>query len=370
MPASQNWNFGIQHDLGNELVFELNYVGSHATHVIRVLDAVPPDPLLVQQAIADCVAQGLCAPGDPDGNISGGVLYSGIVDPTTGALLVPPSIRNTAIQSPGFFPPTNITRTNADSKYNSLQAKVVKRMSHGLQLGAAYTWAHATDDSNDPLTPEAGAGSFPVDSRNPNVGSRGNSDNDIRHRAAVSFTYEFPFGSGKAYLSHGVAGKLLEGIQISGIVSAQTGHPYTIFTPLDNGRTGIASFSWPDVIGDPFGNPGARITADGVRTGAANPAAFTPASTFLGHIGDAGRNQFYGPSYTNADITLMKNVGFTERVKLQIRSEIFNILNHPQFGQPGNFIGFNTLGLSTTTLTRSDGTTSARQIQLAMKLIF
>jgi hypothetical protein len=250
-------------------------------------------------------------PGDPDGNISGGVLYSGIVDPTTATLLVPPSIRNTAIQSPGFFPPTNITTTNADSKYNSLQAKVVKRMSHGLQVGA-----------------------------------------------------------GKAYLSHGVAGKLFEGIQISGIVSAQTGHPYTIFTPLDNGRTGIASFSWPDVIGDPFGNPGARISADGVRTGAANAAAFTPASTFLGHLGDEGRNQFYGPSYTNADITLMKNVRFTERVRLQIRSEFFNILNHPQFSQPGNFIGENTLGLSTTTLTRSDGTTSARQIQLAMKLIF
>jgi hypothetical protein len=370
MPASQNWNFGIQHEIAKELVFELDYVGSHATHVIRVLDAVPPDPVLVQQAIAACVAQAICAPGDPDGTVSGGVLYSGIVDPTTGAQLVPPSIRNTAIQSPGFFPPTNITRTNADSKYNSLQAKVVKRMSHGLQLGAAYTWAHATDDSNDPLTPEAGTGSFPVDSRNPNVVSRGNSDNDIRHRGVVNFTYELPFGSGKSYLSHGVAGKLLEGIQISGIVSAQTGHPYTIFTALDNGRTGIGSFSWPDVIGDPFGNPGPRITADGVRTGAANAAAFTPASTFLGHLGDEGRNQFYGPSYTNADITLMKNIRFTERVKLQVRSEFFNILNHPQFSQPGNFIGQNTLGLSTTTLTRSDGTTSARQIQLAMKLLF
>ena len=151
-------------------------------------------------------------------------------------------------------------------------------------------------------------------------------------------------------------------------MSAQTGHPYSIFTPQDNGRTGVASFSWPDVIGEPFGNPGPRITADGVRTGAANAAAFT--THFLGHVGDSGRNQFYGPHYTNADITLMKNVAFTEKVKLQIRSEFFNLFNHPQFGQPGSFIGESTLGLSTQTLTRSDGTTSARQIQLALKLIF
>jgi hypothetical protein len=373
MPRSQNWNFGIQRELTEDVVVELDYVGSHGTHVIRVLDAVPPDPVLVQQAIAACVAAGAagnpagCGPGDPAGIVSNGALYSGVFD-LSGNQIAPPSIRNTAIQSPGFFPPTNITRTNADSKYHSLQAKVSKRMSHGLQVGAAYTWAHATDDSNDPLSPEAGAYSFPVDSRNPNVVSRGNSDNDIRHRGVFNFTYEFPFGAGKPYLTHGVVGKLLEGIQISGIVSAQTGHPYSILTALDNGRTGIASFSWPDVIGNPFGNPGPRITADGVRTGAANAAAFT--TSFLGHVGNSGRNQYYGPHYTNADVTLMKNVGFTETVKLQIRSEFFNLFNHPQFAQPGDFIEQSTLGLSTQTLTRSDRTTSARQIQLALKLIF
>lgn len=362
MPASQNWNFGIQRKLPRDLVFEANYVGSHATHVIRVLDAVPPDPALVQQAIADCVTNGGCAPGDRDGVISNGALYTGIPG------IAPPSIRNTAIQTQGGFPPTSITRTNADSNYNALQAKVNKTFSHGLLLGAAYTWSHALDDSNDPLTPEAGTGSFPVDSLNPNQTSRGNSDNDIRHRAVIDFSYELPFGKGKTYLAGGVMGRVLEGIQLSGIVSAQTGHPYSIYTPLDNGRNGTGSFSYPDVIGNPFiGGP--RINADGnVLTGASNNDAFS--STFLGHIGDAGRNQFYGPHYTNADISLMKNMTLTERFKVQIRSEFFNVLNHPQFGQPGHFVGQSTLGLSTATLIRSDGTTSARQIQLAMKLFF
>ena len=66
------------------------------------------------------------------------------------------------------------------------------------------------------------------------------------------------------------------------IVSAQTGHPYTILTDKDNGRNGAASFSWPDVIGNPFANSGSRITANGVVTGASNLAAFTPETTFLG----------------------------------------------------------------------------------------
>jgi hypothetical protein len=366
MPTSQNWNLGVQRELVSNLVLEVDYVGSHATRVIHVLDAVPPDPVLTQQAIAACVTAGICAPGDPDGIISNANLYSGI--PEAG---IPPSVRNTAIQTPGFFPPTNITRTNADGTYHALQVKVTRRMVRGLQFSGAYTWAHSIDDSNDPLLPEAGAGSFPVDSRNFQIYSRGNSDNDIRQRGVVSFTYELPFGRGRSYVSQGVAGRLLEGIQISGIVTAQTGHPYSIFTPLDNGRTGIASFSYPDVIGNPHQTSGPRITPDGVRTGASNVAAFTSDSDFLGHVGDSGRNQFYGPHYTNADISLMKNMSLTERFKLQIRSEFFNLFNAPQFSQPGSFPGNpSSFGLSTSTITRSDGTASARQIQLALKLSF
>jgi hypothetical protein len=366
MPESQNWTFGIQRELSSNLVLEFNYVGAHATHVIRLVNAVPPDPVLIQQAIADCVAAGSfvnggCDPGDPQGKISYAVLYVGI--PQIG---VPPSIRETALATPAS-PGSNITRTNSDAHYHALQLKVTKRLSHGLQFGGAYTWSHATDDSNDPLAVEAGGIPVPVDSRNPNLTFRGNSDNDIRHRAVVNFSYELPFGTGKKYLKNGIIGKAFQGIAISGIVSAQTGHPYSILTQLDNGRTG-PGFSWPDVIGDPSNNPGPRIQDAGVKTGV-RLAAFS--STFLGHIGDSGRNQFYGAHYTNADMVLMKNIRFIERYRMEIRSEFFNIFNHPQFGQPGNVIeNPGTFGLSTQSITRPDGTTSARQIQLALKLTF
>jgi Carboxypeptidase regulatory-like domain len=160
MPQSQNWTIGIQRELSSNLVWELNYVGAHATHVIRLVNAVPPDPVLIQQAIADCVAAGSfinggCDPGDPQGKISAAVLYVGI--PQIG---VPPSIRETALATPAS-PGSNITRTNSDAHYHALQLKVTKRLSDGLQFGGAYTWSHATDDSNDPLTPEAGGLSDP-----------------------------------------------------------------------------------------------------------------------------------------------------------------------------------------------------------------
>jgi hypothetical protein len=366
MPASQNWNFGVQREVFRSLVLEVDYVGAHATHVIRVLDAVPPDPALIQQAITDCVAVGQanggCAPGDPQGLISGPALYSGIP-----AIGVPPSVRETALQTAANFPVSNITRTNSDAHYNALQAKLTKRMSNGLQVGGAYTWSHATDNSNDPLIPEAGQGSFPVNSRDPNRFFRGNSDNDIRHRGVVDFSYETPFGPGKKFLNHGILATAVGGIAISGIVSAQTGHPYSVFTAFDNGRNGVSAFGWPDVIGN-LHNSGPRIQSGGVVTGA-NVGAFT--KSFLPHIGNSGRNQFYGPHFVGTDLTLMKNVHLNERFQMQIRSEFFNLFNHPQFQQPGNVVDQpGSFGLSTSTNVRSDGTTSARQIQLALKLIF
>ena len=106
-----------------------------------------------------------------------------------------------------------------------------------------------------------------------------------------------------------------------------------VVTPLDNRRNGVGAFSFPDIIGDPFSSSRPRIDANGnVRTGASNNAAFS--NTFLGHIGDEGRNHFYGPHYTNADMSLSKTMTLTERFKIQLRSEFFNLLNRAQFAQP------------------------------------
>src|SRR5262249_18333306 len=153
------------------------YVGNHSTRIIRGVDAAPPDPALVQQAIAACVAYSavpgntsFCSAGDPSGTISGPSLYSGVVDPATGAVVAPPSVRQTAVQTGGAVLPNSLTLTNAASYYNALEVQLQKAASHGLMFAFAYTYAHAIDNSNDPLnTISSGFGTFPIDSRNPDT---------------------------------------------------------------------------------------------------------------------------------------------------------------------------------------------------------
>ena len=333
MPESQSWNFGIQRELFKGLVLDTTYVGNHSLRVIRSLDAAPPDPALVQQAIGDCVANGLCAPGDPDGFVSGGSLYSGVFDPVTGDQVAPPSVRQTAVQVQSGLP-NSITSTSASSTYHSLQVKLMKTMSHGLDFAVAYTWSHAIDNSNDPLNSiSSGFGTFLLDSRNADTQMRGNSDNDLRHRATANFSYEFPFGTGKAYVNTGVLGKVLEGFQLTGIVTLQTGHPYVVIYPgVDTARTGSTESvggSWPNVVGDPYAFSGPRITANGVVTGASNQDAFVQPA--YGTQGNAGRNSFWGPHYYETDMALLKNIKVTERVRMQFRAETFNLFNRAQF---------------------------------------
>ena len=94
----------------------------------------------------------------------------------------------------------------------------------------------------------------------------------------------------------------------------------------------------------------------------------------FGRPGNLGRNTFTGPRYFNTDVTLLKNTRITERINLQFRAEVYNVFNRIQFDQPGTsgdtLSSPGTFGLSESTLTQPDGTTSARQIQLALKLIF
>ena len=141
-----------------------------------------------------------------------------------------------------------------NSIYNSLQAKLTHRLSHGLQLQAAYTWAHAIDNSNDPLAPAAGNRGFPRNSRQLNE-ERGNSDNDIRQVAVINYQWELPFGKGKGFLNTGFAGKVFEGWQLSGITTVQTGHPFDVFSSTDMERTGLSGRA--DLVGDPYA-PGAN----------------------------------------------------------------------------------------------------------------
>ncbi len=359
-PVSNNWNFGIQRELPGNATIDLAYVGSKGTHIYRAVDGNPPDPNLVNQLVAFC-SDPANAFGCTSGTVSGQNLYIG----AEFGNLPFNAVAHNALFQPAY------NRAVGNSLYNALQLKVTRRLSHGLQLQGSYTWAHGIDDSPDPIDPAKGNRTFPRNSRNL-AQDRGNSDNDVRHVAVINYLWEVPLGKGKAYLNSGFLGKLFEGMQFSGITSLQTGHPFEVRGRRDSQRTGIAS--WADQVGDPFA-PGQNddpAVNGGNKVFFSNPDAFV--NPPFGRAGSVGRNQFYGPHFVNVDLAFAKNMKITERVGAELRFEGYNILNHPNFSNPdslGNQIGnLGAFGLLNATVGRPDSTTSARQMQVALRLSF
>ena len=361
-PYSQNWNFGVQYAITPSLTMEVDYVGVEGTHILRVVDANPPQPALVSQLLAYCSVPNVygCDTSTLEfGNLWFGGSFYGTL-PFDAA-------NNNAFNNGGAFPGSRLTKSIGNSLYNGLQVNLQQRFSHGIQIQGAYTFAHAIDNVNDPLNAAAGNYNFPHNTFDL-AAERGNSDFDIRHRGVVNFIYEPNFGRGKDHLNDGFLGILLEGWSLTGIIQAQTGHPYDVLGTVDSNHTGVPSRGY--IIG-PLAQPAGT---DKTFTG---PDAASITNTPFDVQPNSGKNMFYGPNFVNVDAAALKNTKLTEKLTLQFRLEAYNLFNHAQFSQPDNLVqdigtpgSPGTFGQSTSTITRPDGTTSARQLQVALKLIF
>jgi hypothetical protein len=285
----------------------------------------------------------------------------------------------------GFF---NYLSNHSNSNFNSLQVTLTKRYSHGLYLLAGYTYGHAIDTATSNLA------GVPPDSNNYNA-ERGNGDYDIRHRFTLSASYELP--------SIKTKWQMLEGWQATTIVNLQTGEPYTLGDfGNDISFTGELNDRW-NKTGNPndvHWSPSHPLPYFDFSDAAHSDAACLAQATALGTLdnlfnygcyhsgsavitppadktqGNMGRNIFRGPDFTNWDFSLSKIWKLNERVKLQFRGEVFNILNHT------NFAGLNTdLSVPTTVGTvvyTPDvgaanpviGSGGSRHIQLGAKIIW
>ena len=365
--ASNNWHFDVQRELAGNNVVDVAYVGAMGVHVYGQRDGNPPDPNLVAQLVAYCSVPNPfnCDPT----TVSSTSLYIGAT-PSQGFNDLPfNAVNNNALLQPDY----QINQFN--SIYHGMQSKFTHNMSHGLQLQAAYTWSHSLDNSVDPLTPAVGARTFPRNSRNL-AQSYGNSDNDTRHVGVINYIWEVPIGKGKGYLNNGVVGRLLEGLEFSGIFTAQTGHPFNVRGTEDTQRTGINA--WGYQVGNPFGPPtgsGCAATPGSGFIYITNQCAFT--NPPWGSPSNNPRNAFYGPGFWNWDMSIKKRITITERVNAELRFEGYNILNHPHFLNPGtdgaalgNLIGQSGFGVIQNTYTQPDGTTSARQVQVSLRVSF
>ena len=239
--------------------------------------------------------------------------------------------------------------TNGLSEYYAFQLTVDKRLGKGLTGILGYTWSHAIDDV--PLEFGGGAaGPLPQDPRNL-AADRGNSIIDLRHRLTVSYLYEFPFGRGKSMFTHGAADFVLGGWQTNGILTIQSGQP---FTPVLQTSTTNGTSSRPNLVG--------AVTYPKTLQQWFSPAAFgTPAIYTYGNL---GRDTLFGPGRTNWDMSLFKNFVIHEQTRFEFRAEAFNVFNHPQFGLPNPNIGNAQAGAITSTVG------NPRQLQMGLRFQF
>jgi hypothetical protein len=253
----------------------------------------------------------------------------------------------------GVYPNAgSIIQLNSDgtSNYNSLQTTLRIRAYHGLSTQVGYTWAHALDDMSEYR------GVIPLDSYNLKA-EYGNGDFDTRQNLTTTLTYDVPGSShGPRILTHGW--------QVSSLLSFHTGQPFNI--------TGGFNRPGCDLVADPFAGVSHTFSAAAGGEQWVNPAAFncTSPTTFLGNL---TRNKFYGPGYGSVDLSVFKNIPIGERLKVQLRAEMFNLLNRINLASGGGAVGSN--GFVSDTIGDFNGAPGigpgeAFNMQLAAKIIF
>jgi hypothetical protein len=337
-PYVQSWNLNVQHQLTTSTAVMVGYFGSKGTQ-LRMLDNIN-QPFSVGGTVRPFAS--LVSSND----------FACPVAPATAC----PTLGNILQVSSG-----------TNSRYDALWTTATKRLSHGLQVNASYTYSKSIDYNS--LSSVANP-TF-QDSFNPR-GDRGLSDYDARHRFVVSGFYELPFNGNRA----------IEGWQLSTIVQLQTGNPVNIVLPAAN-LNGVGNTVRPDVL----------VPVDSITTGynllpngnlqyfpqAACSATVTLANCLFfaqtNHFGSLGRNSIIGPGFENIDFSVLKNTKVTERLTAQFRADMFDLFNHPNFGQPNRVVtagtaAGNTFGQITNTRFATGDSGSARQLQFAVKLLF
>jgi hypothetical protein len=351
-PYAQHYNLVLQHQLPGRSLFEIAYVGTEGTKLPRFRQ--------IDQAFITAQQLEQLRPSLEDR-----LLIMGLPPPA--AAFLADNISSTPSTIP-FIP--NIARTpffgyaqlfqaedTISSNYNSLQAKFDKQFSHGFSTLVSYTWSHSIDGASVFFGSGANATTiFPQDNYNLRA-ERGNSDFDIRHRLSWNFLYQLPGGHRFKPLTNGW--------QVGGILSLQTGQPFSVLSGQDNSSTGLGN-DRPDLVGNP--NSGPHSVQRWFNT-----SAFVQNASLT--FGNAGRNIVVGPGFHNFDFSILKNTRIAERVDAQFRAEFFNITNHPNFALPANILAapnFGTLFQTPDAAQNNVGLGSGgpRLIQFALKLSF
>jgi hypothetical protein len=363
-PTIQEWSLEIQREITQDLAVELSYIGSQSYHVATQVDMNSIQPLRCE---------------NPAGCLSGGTR--------------PARLRVTVPQGTEYIP-AGATRPNpfvgstlhwmylGTSSHHGASVSLNKRSRGGLMFRTNYTFAKVMDIDSAILA-TSGQNDTPTVLNRFNLDlSKGVASYSLAHAFSGSFSYELPFGNGKAFGS-GASGwveKVIGGWQWNGTLSAQGGFPITMTAGSNHSGNGDARN--PDV---PSRNPafqGKVIRGvDGFKkTGVyfdpnaflplCNPAASVTTNCLAaGTFGNVARGAFRGPGLFNMDTSLLKRIPLNERFNMQFRAEFFNILNHANFDTPNPLV-FTGTDLNATAGEIIETSNRERLIQFGLKLQF
>ncbi len=349
-PTLISWSFRIEQELTANTALTVGYVGSHGYHELIGIDANEPIPVVCPASPCPAAYPSSFPTGLANTPIPAGTYYV----PT--AVRANPALANTWT----YF-------SEGDASYNALQVDLNHRFSNGFSLRGVYTWSKAIDDG-DSLNATTSGGE-PALASNPFdlLADRGLANFDIRHVGVISALYALPFGHGRKWLANtgGLASALASGWTVTSIITLQSGFPFTpqlSYNPSNNGDTRNPV--------RPFVNPsftGSVILGSVDRW--FNPAAFLAPPKGSGFYGDLGRDTLVGPGLATWDFSALKDMPIRERMRLQFRAELFNLLNRANFNTP-NAVVFTPTGVSPTAGLIASTATRSRQIQFGLKLLW
>lgn len=318
-PATDQFSLEFQRELTRDSVMKIGYVRTRGTGLFQTVDGNP------------------CLPG----RRCDGTNFGNRVDPNRETIRL---------------------RTNSGaSTYDALQASFDKRLSNNFSAGIHYTWSTFIDDGSEVFNPSTGEVAVAQDSFNRRA-DRGRSSYDRPHRLTGNVVYELPFFGNQS----GFMGHLLGGWQVNSSFTFQSGAPFTVFNGSD---PGFAVSGIDGLVGNPIRanlNTTLNLSSMSIRQiRAAGGASLFSAVTAAQRIGNSGRNILRADGIKLVDFGIIKNTRITERIRAQIRADMFNVFNLRNYGIPNST---RTAGANFLNEGSTDG--GNRRIILGARLVF
>jgi hypothetical protein len=315
-PMNQMWNANIQRIVTKNLIVEVAYLGSRGEHIWNnfTRNATYPQVLSLGTQLNNLV------PNPYFGKIQTGGLSAAQV--RLGSLFVP---------YPQYGGVSQTRASIGDSVYHGFTLRAERPFTHGLLFQASYTSAKLIDDVNERFL----GGTNYINPYNLRL-SRAISSQDISQRFVANYVYELPFGHGKRFLSHGIGSWILGNWQTSGIFAMQTGTPISIGASCTfSGASGLGCYA--DRLKDP------RLATQTMTQWFDTSAYVNPLPYSFGS-GSRNEPNLRNPGTITFDTVMSRWQPIRERMRLQFRAEMYNMLNHPNLGAPATGITSSTFG--------------------------